>query len=36
VTDKAPAFVGVDPFNMRIDRNSNDNVVKVGAPGATP
>ena len=36
VTDKAPAFVGVDPFNMRIDRNSNDNVVKVGAAGATP
>ena len=29
VLDRAPAFVGVDPFNVRIDRNSNDNVVKV-------
>jgi len=36
VTDKSPAFVGVDPFNVRIDRNSNDNLVKVDAPGATP
>lgn len=24
-----PAFVGVDPFNKRIDRNSGDNVVAV-------
>ena len=24
---KKPAFVGVDPYNMRIDRNSNDNVI---------
>jgi len=31
VTDREPAFVGVDPFNGRIDRNSNDNLVKVGA-----
>ena len=29
VLDRVPAFVGVDPFNVRIDRNSNDNVVKV-------
>lgn len=29
VVDKAPLFVGVDPYNMRIDRNSDDNVVKV-------
>ena len=36
VTDKSPAFVGVDPFNVRIDRNSNDNLVQVDAPGATP
>jgi hypothetical protein len=36
VTDKAPAFVGVDPFNVRIDRNSNDNLVKAPSPGATP
>lgn len=27
--DKAPVFVGVDPYNMRIDRNSNDNLSKV-------
>jgi ABC-2 type transport system permease protein len=27
--DKAPAFVGVDPYNMRIDRNSDDNLSKV-------
>ncbi|OYU32953.1 MAG: aminopeptidase [Comamonadaceae bacterium PBBC2] len=26
---KAPSFVGVDPYNMRIDRNSNDNLSKV-------
>ncbi|CAN5321814.1 M1 family metallopeptidase [soil metagenome] len=30
VVAKAPKFVGVDPYNMRIDRNSDDNVVKVG------
>ncbi|MDH5332054.1 MAG: hypothetical protein OEW27_19085, partial [Aquincola sp.] len=29
VVDKAPAFVGVDPYNKRIDRNSGDNVIKV-------
>ncbi len=27
---KPPVFVGVDPFNKRIDRNSEDNLVKVG------
>ncbi|MBT9491038.1 MAG: aminopeptidase [Paucibacter sp.] len=27
--DKAPAWVGVDPYNMRIDRNSDDNLTKV-------
>ncbi len=31
VTDKQPKFEGVDPFNKRIDRNSNDNLVKVVA-----
>ena len=31
VLDKEPRFIGVDPFNGRIDRNSNDNLVKVGA-----
>jgi hypothetical protein len=32
VVDKAPAFVGVDPYNKRIDRNSGDNVIKVEGP----
>ena len=26
---KSPAFVGVDPYNMRVDRDSNDNVIAV-------
>jgi len=30
VTDKQPSFVGVDPYNRWIDRNSNDNVKAVG------
>jgi ABC-2 type transport system permease protein len=30
VVDKAPAFAGIDPYNKRIDRNSDDNLVKVG------
>ena len=30
VTTVAPTFVGVDPYNMHIDRNSDDNVVAVG------
>jgi ABC-2 type transport system permease protein len=29
VVDQEPAFVGVDPYNKRIDRNSGDNLVKV-------
>jgi len=27
--DKAPKFAGVDPYNKRIDRNSDDNVTRV-------
>jgi ABC-2 type transport system permease protein len=27
--DAAPKFAGVDPYNKRIDRNSDDNVVRV-------
>jgi aminopeptidase N len=27
--DKAPTYAGVDPYNKRIDRNSDDNVIKV-------
>ncbi|MCC7266790.1 MAG: aminopeptidase [Caulobacteraceae bacterium] len=30
VVDRAPTYVGVDPYNKRIDRNSDDNVIKVG------
>ncbi len=29
VVDREPKFVGVDPFNMRIDRNSDDNLATV-------
>jgi aminopeptidase N len=31
ITDKAPVFAGVDPYNKAIDRNSDDNVVKVAS-----
>ncbi|MBB4844527.1 aminopeptidase N/ABC-type transport system involved in multi-copper enzyme maturation permease subunit [Paucibacter oligotrophus] len=27
--DRAPAFVGADPYNLVLDRNSDDNLVKV-------
>lgn len=30
ITDKRPAWVGIDPYNKYIDRNSDDNLV---APG---
>jgi aminopeptidase N len=30
VTDKEPNYAGVDPFNKRIDRNSDDNVKEAG------
>ncbi len=31
VADRAPKFVGVDPYNKRIDRNSDDNLARVEA-----
>ncbi len=31
VVDKEPKFAGVDPYNKRIDRNSEDNVTAVDA-----
>jgi ABC-2 type transport system permease protein len=31
VVAQSPAFVGVDPYNKRIDRNSEDNLTKVSA-----
>jgi hypothetical protein len=32
VVDRLPTWVGVDPYNKRIDRNSGDNLARVGAP----
>ena len=29
VADREPAYAGVDPYNKRVDRNSDDNVMKV-------
>jgi ABC-2 type transport system permease protein len=29
VVDREPKFVGVDPYNKRIDRNSEDNLARV-------
>ena len=29
--DRAPTWVGIDPYNKRIDRNSDDNLYKVGS-----
>ncbi len=29
ITDKLPKFVGIDPYNKRIDRNSDDNLARV-------
>ena len=31
VTATKPAFAGADPYNVRIDRNSDDNVVATTA-----
>ncbi|MFZ5548988.1 MAG: M1 family aminopeptidase [Pseudomonadota bacterium] len=31
VVDREPVFVGVDPLNKRIDRNSADNLTRVGS-----
>jgi ABC-2 type transport system permease protein len=33
VTEKRPAFAGVDPYNFYIDRDSADNVLAVGVAG---
>ena len=32
VVAQQPAFVGVDPYNKRIDRNADDNLVRVEKP----
>ncbi|HYC88534.1 MAG TPA: M1 family aminopeptidase [Thermoanaerobaculia bacterium] len=34
VTEKRPAFAGVDPYNFYIDRDSADNVLPVASPGS--
>jgi aminopeptidase N len=34
ITNVAPAFAGIDPYNEWIDRNSDDNIVPVSAGGA--
>ncbi len=34
VTDKAPKYAGIDPYNMWIDRNSDDNVVAADGNGS--
>ncbi|MEN9733131.1 MAG: hypothetical protein RLZ45_1126 [Verrucomicrobiota bacterium] len=33
IADEAPAFVGVDPFHYRIDRNTRDNLKEVVIEG---
>lgn len=32
VVGQEPQFVGVDPFNKRVDRNSEDNLARVAGP----
>ena len=32
VVDRRPNWVGIDPYNKRIDRNSDDNLTQVGLP----
>jgi ABC-2 type transport system permease protein len=34
--DREPRFAGIDPYNKRIDRNSDDNVMAVTATDAEP
>lgn len=33
--DKPPKFAGLDPYNKRIDRNSDDNAIKVTSAGGS-
>jgi ABC-2 type transport system permease protein len=33
VVPDEPKFAGVDPYNKRIDRNSEDNIKRIGAVG---
>ena len=34
VTAVAPKYAGIDPYNMWIDRNSDDNVVAADGGGS--
>jgi ABC-2 type transport system permease protein len=36
VVDKLPSHAGVDPYNKRIDRNSDDNLTAVDVRGTSP
>ena len=36
VVDREPNFVGVDPYNKRIDRNSDDNLARVDVDPGEP
>jgi ABC-2 type transport system permease protein len=36
IVDQRPAWAGIDPYNKRIDRNSDDNLVKVEVRAAPP
>ena len=29
IVDQVPAYVGIDPYYLMIDRNSDDNLIKV-------
>jgi ABC-type transport system involved in multi-copper enzyme maturation permease subunit len=33
IVDRMPAFAGIDPYNKLIDRNSDDNLLRVGVLG---
>lgn len=32
IVNRPPRFAGIDPYNIWIDRNSDDNLVPVAAP----
>jgi len=36
IVNQRPAWAGIDPYNKRIDRNSDDNLVKVEVGAAAP
>jgi aminopeptidase N len=36
IVNQRPAWAGIDPYNKRIDRNSDDNLVKVEVRAAAP